>query len=444
MDRDRLIGLLVGSVAALLAGPVAGASAGALPPAGTILVADLEANAVFAIDPATGAQSVVASGGPFENPEGLVVEPGTCDAIVSDAAAAKVFRVSLADGTITTIASGPPMVHPVGGVLDERGHLLSSDEEAFAGNPGGVIDVDLQTGQQTVVASAGNFVTPLGVALAPDGTTYVADADAFADARGGVIRVDRSSGAQTVVSVDPGAGQHPQGILWWQGQMLLTDMARGGLFRVDPTTGAQTPVVVGSGLVTPREIEGDDADHVLVADYSARAVFRVTLSTGAVQTVSSGGLLVGAFGIATVPAGCVPRPAPPTPAPNPTSPPTPTPTPPVADRTAPVVQLLRVPTSARRTSLLRGLSVRLSVDGPARVRVELRRPEQAGQLGRQLATAKVARRTAAGAFTVRIAARPADLRKLLRTSRRVVVRIVATDAAGNARARTRTVRVHPG
>ncbi|WCB94118.1 hypothetical protein DSM104299_02846 [Baekduia alba] len=408
-------------------------------PVGTILVADLEANRLVAVDPATGAQSVVAEGGPFVDPEGLVVDPATCDAIVSDAGAAKIFRVSLADGTITTIAGGPPLVHPVGGVLDEQGRLLSSDEEALGGS-GGVIRVDLRSGEQTVVAGGGSFVTPLGVALAPDGRTFVADADAFADTRGGVIAVDRASGAQTVVSQDPGPGQHPQGILWHDGRLLLTDMQRGGLFTVDPASpGVQTPVVVGHGLQTPREIEGDGPGRALIADAGAKSVFRVDLGTGAVQTVTSGGLLMTPFGIATVPT-CPDRPAP-APAPPAAGVVPPPARSPVMDTTAPRVTIVSAPGKARRASLVRGIALRLSVSEPAKVRVELRRPSHGRRPGSRLGPSVTLRRTRLGAFTVRVTATSAALRRLLRTGSRLTVRIVVADTAGNVTVRERRLSV---
>jgi streptogramin lyase len=444
MRRRRFAVLLASSLAAVAGAPATVAFAAQPRPVGTILVADLQANAIFAIDPTTGAQSVVASGGPFVDPEGLVVDPATCDAIVSDAGAGAIFRVSLVDGSITAIASGRPLVHPVGGVLDGQGRLLSSDEEAFDGSTGGVIAVDLKTGTQTVVASGGNFVTPLGVALAPDGTTYVADADSFADTRGGVIAIDRSTGTQTVVSQDPGPSQHPQGILWWDGRLLLTDMTRGGLFAVDTATGAQSPVVVGNGLSTPREIEGDGAGTVLIADAGARSVFRIDLATGVVQTVSSLGQLLSPFGIAKVPA-CPDT----TPAQGGGQPPAAAPTPGTTsaaprDTTPPKVSLRSVPRTARVASFVGGVALRLSVDGAADVRVELRRPTRDGHLGSRLGTATRVHRRTAGPFTVRATARRTSLRRLLRTSRRLSIRIVAKDAAGNTTVRRRSLRVSGG
>jgi hypothetical protein len=70
-------GLLV--AIGLLALTGGGAAEAALPPAGgTILVADLAANAdgrgaLVAVNPRTGSQRTIASGAPFLDPEGLAV-----------------------------------------------------------------------------------------------------------------------------------------------------------------------------------------------------------------------------------------------------------------------------------------------------------------------------------------------------------------------------------
>jgi streptogramin lyase len=103
------------------------------------------------------------------------------------------------------------------------------------------------------------------------------------------------------VSVDPGPGQHPQGILWHGTSLYLSDLARNGIFRVNVRTGLQKAVAVGAPLISPREIAADGRGGLLTSDASARAVFRIDLRTGAVRTVSTGGSFVAPFGIALVP-----------------------------------------------------------------------------------------------------------------------------------------------
>src|SRR2546427_12225835 len=93
-------------------------------PAGTILVADEDAfggsGGVIRVNPTTGAQTVVSSGGNF-------VEP-------------------------TAIA------------IAVNGDILIADRNAFGGG-GGVIRVNSTTGAQTVVSSGGNFLNPPGIAV---------------------------------------------------------------------------------------------------------------------------------------------------------------------------------------------------------------------------------------------------------------------------------------
>src|SRR6184192_3327645 len=67
-----------------------GAPAALIP--GHILVADQTRAAVIDVDPTTGAQTLLSSGGFFRNPAGIVIEPSG-NVIVSDRSGHRLIRV---------------------------------------------------------------------------------------------------------------------------------------------------------------------------------------------------------------------------------------------------------------------------------------------------------------------------------------------------------------
>jgi Domain of unknown function (DUF4394)/Calx-beta domain len=113
------------------------------------------------------------------------------------------------------------------------------------------------------------------------------------------------------------------------------------------------------------------------------------------------------------------------------------------DRTRPGVKVAGVPKRMRRKAFLKGLRVRVTVDEPATLELTLdakaRRVVLARAAAFNLTLAHASRRLGTG--TRRIKLKPA--RKLVGKARRfrARVKVVATDAAGNRRTVTRTLRV---
>jgi hypothetical protein len=123
------------------------------------------------------------------------------------------------------------------------GDILVADFSAFGGL-GGVIRIDPNTGAQTTVASGGSFVDPVGIAVAPNGDIIVVDENAFVGQPGGVIRVN-ASGQSTIVSGSPLVS--PRGIaIAANGDIYITDyVAIGGtgtIYKIDGITNALTVV----------------------------------------------------------------------------------------------------------------------------------------------------------------------------------------------------------
>jgi DNA-binding beta-propeller fold protein YncE len=98
---------------------------------GDIIVADRALNGVLKIDPITGAQTVISSGGFFTNLTGVAVS--------------------------------------------KNGDIYVCDQNAFAGGFGAIFRIDPRTGAQTTITSAGFFVHPQGLTVARNGDILVAN-----------------------------------------------------------------------------------------------------------------------------------------------------------------------------------------------------------------------------------------------------------------------------
>lgn len=282
---------------------------------GDILVADtrfpFDAGRIIRVDPTTGAQTVIASGGTLANPYRLAVAANG-DILVVDRDAfgggGGVIRVDPVTGTQTTVSSNGFFVEPSGIAIAANGDILVTDAHAVDGG-GAVIRIDPATGAQTIVSSGGNFVDPDGIAIAANGDIFVVDVNSFGGP-GGVIRVDPATGAQTVIS-SGGFFLSPHGIaIAANGDLLVAEgdfpggsggSGPGGVIRIDPVTGNQTPVSLGGTFVEPVDIAVAPNGDILIGDNTARAVIRVNPVTGAQTIVSSGGSFSTPDGIAIVP-----------------------------------------------------------------------------------------------------------------------------------------------
>ena len=135
----------------------------------------------------------------------LVLLPATAwakagDIFVVDQTAfgGSVIRVDPATGAQSPLASGGSFIEPSSIVFDSQGQLLVVDTEAFGGTTGGVIRVDPVTGAQTPLASGAPFANPSGIALDLQGRILVTDA--FALGGSAIIAVDPVTGTQTPVA----------------------------------------------------------------------------------------------------------------------------------------------------------------------------------------------------------------------------------------------------
>jgi sugar lactone lactonase YvrE len=280
---------------------------------GDILVSDASnfgpGNAIVHINPTTGIQSLIATGGYLVNPSGLVIDQAgslivaDIDAIDGNGA---LIRVDPLTGAQAVISSGGYFNDPWGVGLDNSGNIYVADRIALSG-PGSVIRVDPATGSQTQVLAGGNFVKPTGIAIDNDGRILVADRNSLG---GAVIRVDPVSGAQTVIA----SGQHLRNpfdvkVLSEGGVVVAdadADQFQGAVIKVDPIQGAQSVLSSRGVFVDPHGLAIENSGDILVAGifdlgtggegpYSG-GVVRVNPLTGMQTLVSANGYLTNHFG----------------------------------------------------------------------------------------------------------------------------------------------------
>ena len=153
---------------------------------------------IVGVNPSTGAQTVVSSGGQLVGTYGVTVAPDgsliVAD-IASSAGPATLLRVNPSTGAQSVITSGGYLVDPSDVAFAPNGDLLVAD---FGGRE--IVEVDPATGQQSIVSQGGLFIGPFGITTTSDGTIFVADFGPFPGASGSIFRVDPSTGVQSIIS----------------------------------------------------------------------------------------------------------------------------------------------------------------------------------------------------------------------------------------------------
>jgi sugar lactone lactonase YvrE len=248
---------------------------------GDLVVADLgqpnvKDGAIIRVNPYTGHQSLVSSGGLFFDPAGIAVAP---------------------DGSIYVIDN---LFGPTGGI---------------------VIRVDPHTGTQQLIAS--NFNAPglfdhsFAIAIDRDGSLIVANRSIAGPLplgcglAGSVLRVNPANGTQSLLagpSILPNLLSYPVGLaVDSTGAVVVANECPGGagLVRVSGGQSSITPNGGSDVLRTPERVAITPGGNYVVSDYNGGgdldgSIVRVTPG-GAQTTLSSGPLFNHPLGIAVVP-----------------------------------------------------------------------------------------------------------------------------------------------
>ncbi|HLJ94855.1 MAG TPA: hypothetical protein VKU02_16885 [Gemmataceae bacterium] len=277
---------------------------------------------VFAVDPSTGNQALVAarSGGLLSLPEAITIVDGrlyVADHHVFGPGGGGILQVDPADGSESLIAP-PGDLHHIHGptaltYIDGSLYVASSGNDAGTVLPN-LVQVNLQSLAQTEISYGGNFVDPVGLAPVPgnDNEVYLADAKAGSSGTGAIFEVDLSTGAQNEITegnllnfpagitqeLDPDSGLPT-------GNLLVINGGDGNAVRVSPD-GMQTLLTsFGSGsgvrsIVAGSGIDGPGTIFVgAMASGTAPAIlFAADPRTGAQTVLSSGGNLSLVAGLA--------------------------------------------------------------------------------------------------------------------------------------------------
>lgn len=247
--------------------------------------------AIVRVDPATGAQSVVSSGGLLATgfPMGVTAAAnGDLFITHNGGEGGSLFRILPGSGAQSVVASGFPQA--AGLTTEASGAVLLTDL-----NANNLTRVDPATGTFAVVSSGGLLSGPLGIGRAASGEIVVASRN-----NGRIVRIHPTTGAQTLVS-EAGVLGNPQWLaVHPSGDVFVT--TGNAVVRID-TTGAQSLLASGGALFSPRGIAVDGDGHLVVANGNNR-ILRVNAGTGAVTEISPGagsGIISGTAGLAVAP-----------------------------------------------------------------------------------------------------------------------------------------------
>jgi hypothetical protein len=314
-------------------------------PAGTILVCtapspfSIEDQSSFPIgivgvDPSTGAQFPISTGGLFSLPTYICEAPNgqlyITDLTAVDPATGKqtgaVIQVDPNTGNQSLLASGGYIDGP-NGVTFQNGYLYAANEANSSGVIHDIVEIDPATGRQRLVtsgeeyssgesralqrlvANSGGFSVPVGIAPAPGNNVYVADEPGNVQGSdpGKVWRIDLDTGQQTLLS----SNNDTQGVLFDHPSDIAVDANgnlfvgntgsasnyySGSVFRVDPETGIQTSIAAfgsatGLDSVTLDQNSGTMFVGAISSGTTAGMIYAVDPTTGAQSIVASGNLM---------------------------------------------------------------------------------------------------------------------------------------------------------
>lgn len=210
---------------------------------------------IVSIDPTTGGQTAISSDGLFILASELAIAPNG-QIYVADRISGMIIKVDPLTGAQTIIAAGGYLVNPTGITFGPGGQLFVTDSTSLGG---AVIRIDPISGTQTVISSGQTFTHPFGIAVTPDGSSiYVANLAIPSSTNPSFISlVDPITGSQTTVFA-PSSGYVAAGIsIDGTGNIIaahqgtidpMTGARISGVLRIDPLTGHSTAVSLGGSF----------------------------------------------------------------------------------------------------------------------------------------------------------------------------------------------------
>jgi hypothetical protein len=337
------IGILV--LAALLA-PAGGAAAAVDDPWVAYVVNSVVTRGgqpsavVLRSNPATGALEEIsrngAQGNLFEHPYDIAMAPGGGSLYVVDMGAfaqgatpvadGRIIRVDPATGAQSLVARGGELVDPAGITVAPDGTLYVAENVGVgpARDPA-VVRINPATGAQSVLTRGSNLCYPVGIAREPSGDLIVTDFGELyvggvpqlgcPQEFGSVVRVGQA-GAQTLLSFNqvPNPGNlllGPFGAAIERGGGILVvnqGGAQGAVAAINPVNGSQTPVATNAStsdaFELPQRVAVLPDGNLLVADYALNdqegGLVSVDRATGAARIARQGPPFNNPLGVTTV------------------------------------------------------------------------------------------------------------------------------------------------
>lgn len=291
-------------------GAVEGAAASSVSlSTGTLVIADTNADAIFAVNPSTGNRSLISrlnfrgTGPDIANPRGIAVDANKNIYVVNTSPVVAVIKIDSTTGDRTTVSSsaagvgtGPSFVTPSGIAIRSDGKLVVTDTGGTNGAAGSdaVFIVDPVTGGRTilsddVVPNATNALTTASAVIVHSTLGILVSDSATADA---VVKIDATTGAKTIFSSStiPNATNplnNPQGIAQdTDGSILLVEAGNRQLLRLSATTGARTVVATFTETIEGVAV-GSTGIFVTKTSPNPDNVYKVNPTTGALTVAAS-------------------------------------------------------------------------------------------------------------------------------------------------------------
>ncbi len=166
---------------------------------GRILVSD-KSNAIVAVDPVTGNESVFASASDLGGePYGLAVGPDGA-IYVSLRTPGRILRLDPVTAAATTVTSGGLLSSPEGLTLGPDGQLYVA--ETLAPATGSIVRVDPGAGTQTLVSASSQFLYPFAIAVA-NGKAWTAQTGELSRRQGCFLVTQLSDGTTELSTISP-------------------------------------------------------------------------------------------------------------------------------------------------------------------------------------------------------------------------------------------------
>jgi streptogramin lyase len=245
---------------------------------------------VIRIDPATGEQTVITTGGTCDLIQPSRLEHSPTGVAYVTSYDGHVYEIVL-DNLCAQRSNGLSITGPLGLALEPDGQLLIGDnaiDQVVRFNPSTLSETPIHTGSWS-------FSTPFALALESDGKLLLADGTDNA-----LYRLDVATGSQSTLSSGPryfDVAVLPR-LDVSAGDLLIADFGptggdTGALIRVDPATGEQLVVHRGAPFINPIDVVVDaSSGDFFVSDSGAGAIFRVDAQSFRVTPYATGGDLV--------------------------------------------------------------------------------------------------------------------------------------------------------